>query len=161
MSDAKNPSAGAGFPNFDFLQNLLQAGSPLSAQMPGAANWMAPSLNIEEIDKHIAELKAVHFWLEQNSKALAATVQALEVQKMTLTTLKGMNFDVSQIAKAFQPRAAAARPSSAAAAIDPLQMWSALTEQFGNIAASAVPGTAAATPKSAAERKTVKRPRRT
>jgi hypothetical protein len=39
-------------------------------------------------EKRIEELKAVHFWLEANSKALGATVQALEVQKMTLATLK-------------------------------------------------------------------------
>ena len=44
---------------------------------------------MEELDKRIDELKAVQFWLDQNAMALKATIQALEVQKMTLATLKG------------------------------------------------------------------------
>jgi hypothetical protein len=63
-------------------------------------------MNVEELEKRIAELKAVHFWLDQNSKALGATVQALEVQKMTLATLKGMNFNIGDVANAFKLKAA-------------------------------------------------------
>jgi hypothetical protein len=52
----------------------------------------------------------VHFWLDQNSKALAATIQALEVQKMTLATLKTMNVNLGEMAQAMQvdPAGAAA-----------------------------------------------------
>lgn len=67
---------------------------------------MAPTLNVEELDKRIAELKVVHFWLDQNSKALGATIQALEVQKMTLATLKGMNFNMGDVANALKLKAA-------------------------------------------------------
>ena len=62
---------------------------------------MAPTVSIEEVDKRITELKAVQFWLEQNGRALAATIQALEVQRMTLSTLKGMNVSMSELAKSF------------------------------------------------------------
>ena len=55
-----------------------------------------------EVIKRIGELRAVHFWLDQNSKALGATIQALEVQKMTLATLKGMNFNMGEVAKALK-----------------------------------------------------------
>jgi hypothetical protein len=48
----------------------------------------------------------VHFWLEQNSRALGATIQALEVQKMTLNTLKGMNFNLGDVANALKLKAA-------------------------------------------------------
>ena len=48
----------------------------------------------------------MHFWLEQNSKALGATIQALEVQKMTLATLKGMNFNIGDVANALKLKAA-------------------------------------------------------
>jgi predicted HTH transcriptional regulator len=58
------------------------------------------------LDKRIEELKNVQFWLEQNSRALAATIQALEVQKMTLATLKGMNFNIADVANAFKLKAA-------------------------------------------------------
>ena len=48
----------------------------------------------------------MHFWLEQNSRALGATIQALEVQKMTLATLKGMNFNIGDVANALKLKAA-------------------------------------------------------
>ena len=106
MSDPANSGFGKFVPGFDFLQNLAKGASQNIPQMPNLANWVAPSLNLEELEKRIEELKAVHFWLEQNSKALGATIQALEVQKMTLATLKGMNFNLGDVANAFKLKAA-------------------------------------------------------
>ncbi|HSO44514.1 MAG TPA: PhaM family polyhydroxyalkanoate granule multifunctional regulatory protein, partial [Rhodoferax sp.] len=106
MSDSQNEGFGKFVPGFDFLQNLAKGASQAVPQMPNMASWIAPSLNEEELDKRINELKAVHFWLDQNSKALGATVQALEVQKMTLATLKGMNFSIGDMANAFKLKAA-------------------------------------------------------
>ena len=176
MSDS--PAAGFGkfVPGFDFLQNLAKGAAQTIPQMPNLANWVAPSLNLEELEKRIDELKAVHFWLEQNSRALGATIQALEVQKMTLATLKGMNFNLGDVANAFKLKAAdtvasgvqrvtekaastartisdaasgvgsaakaaskSAQPAgSVAAMVDPLQLWGSLTQQFQQIAASAL-----------------------
>ncbi|MDB5890288.1 MAG: hypothetical protein JWP47_1119 [Polaromonas sp.] len=109
MSDSDNPSF-AGFgkfvPGFDFLQNLATQAAGSAAQkipqLPNLGNWVAPTLNVEELDKRIDELKAVQFWLDQNAMALKATIQALEVQKMTLATLKGMNFSMGDVANAFK-----------------------------------------------------------
>ena len=106
MSDAQNAGFGKFVPGFDFLQNLAKGASNSIPQMPNLANWVAPTLNVEELEKRIDELKAVHFWLEQNSKALGATIQALEVQKMTLATLKGMNFNMGDVANALKLKAA-------------------------------------------------------
>jgi hypothetical protein len=75
-------------------------------------------LSIEELDKRIQELKAVQFWLDQNGTALKATIQAMEVQKMTLSTLQGMNVNMADLAKAFTasvPSAAAFTPAPTAA----------------------------------------------
>ena len=108
MSNANIPSFpdfGKLVPGFDFLQNLTkQAGSTAqaSSQLPNLANWIAPTLNVEELEKRVQELKAVQFWLDQNAAALKATIQALEVQKMTLATLKGMNFNMGDVANAFK-----------------------------------------------------------
>ena len=109
MSNANTPSFpdfGKLVPGFDFLQNLTKqaAGSATQAmpQLPNLGNWIAPTLNVEELDKRIQELKAVQFWLDQNAAALKATIQALEVQKMTLATLKGMNFNMGEVANAFK-----------------------------------------------------------
>ncbi len=106
MSDNQNFGFGKFVPGFDFLQNIAKGASQTIPQMPNLANWVAPTLNLEELEKRIDELKAVHFWLDQNSKALSATIQALEVQKMTLATLKGMNFNMGDVANALKLKAA-------------------------------------------------------
>jgi hypothetical protein len=108
MRDDQNFGFGKFVPGFDFLQNLAKGASQTLPQMPNLSNWVAPTLNLEEVEKRIGELKAVHFWLDQNSKALGATIQALEVQKMTLATLKGMNFSMGEVAKALQLKPSAA-----------------------------------------------------
>ena len=177
MSDADQahfPDFGKLVPGFDFLKNLsAQSAASAAPAMPGMAQlggWVAPTLNVEELDKRIAELKAVQFWLDQNATALKATIQALEVQKMTLTALRGMNVNMNEMAQAFtarMPGAApapepAAKPQAApdssakaaegAAAIDPMQWWSALTQQFQSIAQAAIKDASARNPITAAPR---------
>lgn len=97
MSELKPFDFGQMLPGFDFLQKLAASG----AGATGPAAWALPTVDVEELDKRITELKAVQFWLEQNLVALKATVQALEVQKMTLTALRSMNLGMGEIAKAF------------------------------------------------------------
>jgi hypothetical protein len=167
-SNSMNTAFGKFVPGFDFLQGLATqavkgaaSGLPNIPQMPNPANWVAPTLNVEELDKRIQELKTVQFWLDQNAKALQATITALEVQKMTLATLKGMNFNMGDVANAFKLKAtetmagavntALGKPSANKAApkkktapvaksglIDPMQLWGSLTQQFGQIAADAM-----------------------
>ena len=175
MSDASAFGFGKFIPGFDFLQNLAQSAG--KAQPGAAPSWVAPTLSVEELDKRITDLKAVQFWLEQNVTTLKATIQALEVQKMTLATLQGMNVNMADLAKAFaaKPEAAAAetsppepqpaaqaeaepaakteepkkasRQSKAKAAdkpmVDPMAWWGSLSQQFQNIAASAMKDVAA------------------
>ena len=138
-------------PGFDFLQGLLKNAG---AGLPSFGAWVAPTLNPEELEKKIQELKTVHFWLEQNAKLLATTIQAMEVQRMTLSTLQSMNLplaDLSESLKIKMPSlapqaapapAAAVKPRDAAAAspqpaVDPMQWWGALTQQFTELAAKA------------------------
>jgi hypothetical protein len=123
MSDPSAFGFGQFVPGFDFLQNLsktaAQTQPAAAAGMPGMASWVAPTLNIEDIDKRIQELKSVLFWLEQNTTALKATIQAMEVQKMTLTTLQSMNVNMADLAKAFTAKPPVAEPSAAAAEAAP------------------------------------------
>jgi hypothetical protein len=184
MSDTSAFGFGKFVPGFDFLQNLGQAANPgakgAPQGMPNMASWVAPTLNIEELDKRIQELKTVQFWLEQNTNALKATIQALEVQKMTLSTLQGMNVNMADLAKAFtakmpdlnpgktdadstrdaQAQASGSEQASGAdasaetkdkPAVDPMQWWGSLTQQFQNIAAAAVKDVAAKAMKDAAK----------
>src|SRR3990167_2921893 len=106
MSDTSITGFGKFVPGFDFLQSLAKGASSNIPQLPNLSNWVAPTISVEELEKRIDELKAVQFWLEQNSRALAATIQALEVQKMTLATLKGMNFSMGDVANAFKLKTA-------------------------------------------------------
>ena len=106
MSDNQNFGFGKFVPGFDFLQNIAKGASQNIPQLPNLSSWVAPTLNLEELQKRIDELKAVHFWLDQNSKALGATVQALELQKMTLATLKGMNFNMADVADSLKLKTA-------------------------------------------------------
>ncbi len=87
-------------PGFDFLKNLTPGGG--ASATTAAPGWVAPTLDPEELDKRIQELKTVQFWLEQNSKAVGATIQALEVQRMTLNTLKGMNMSFNDLAESLK-----------------------------------------------------------
>lgn len=162
-------------PGFEFLHNLTRQAASGAAPgatsavpgMPPMSHWVAPTFDVEELDKRIQDLRAVHFWLDQNTKALAATIQALEVQKMTLATLKGMNVSLAEMADAFkirpevtEPPVADAKADSASEAasadappdqtdedgedaaarpqVDPMQWWHSLTDQFQTIAAGAV-----------------------
>ena len=129
MTDAAKPFNFANFvPGFDFLKNLTTGGAAGAANavpgLSGLASWVAPTLSVEEVEKRIQELKTVQFWLDQNLNALKATIQALEVQKMTLSTLKGMNVRMEDLANSFtraanvasqaSPRAPAPAPAAAA-----------------------------------------------
>ena len=146
MSDADNSSnsAFAGFgkfvPGFDFLQNLATQAAGNAAQkipqMPNLGNWVAPTLNVEELDRRIDELKAVQFWLDQNATALKATIQALEVQKMTLATLKGMNFNMGDVANAFKLKVADSVAGGVQRVADKARTFSGLEVPASNFQAS-------------------------
>lgn len=140
-------------PGFDFLQGLIKGAGE---SLPAMGQWIAPSLDPEEIEKRIRDLRTVQFWLEQNAKMIAATIQALEVQRMTLNTLQGMNVPVDALRESMTMRAPspapaptpAPSPRKAAAeaktgvpgvpGVDPMAWWGALTQQFGELAAHAM-----------------------
>lgn len=123
-------------PGFDFLKQFAAAGG--AAAMPQAAQWVTPTLDPKELEKRIQELKSVQFWLDQNAKALSATIQALEVQRMTLETLQGMNVGMADVAAAMSGKTKSPPTRSADKAappvVDPMQWWSAINQQFQNIA---------------------------
>ena len=137
-------------PGFDFLTGLVKNAG---AAMPSVGQWVAPTLDPEELEKRIGELRTVQFWLEQNARLLGTTIQALEVQRMTLATLKTMNVSLGDLTESLKvrvpepapspsPKAAPAASAESAAAkpgvVDPMQWWGALTQQFTALAANAL-----------------------
>lgn len=106
-------------PGFEFLQGLVKNAG---AALPSIGQWVAPTLDPAELEKRIEELRTVQFWLEQNARMLAATIQALEVQRMTLSTLKTMNVQMEDLREAMKiklPTAPAPAPVAAAPAPAP------------------------------------------
>ena len=149
MSDTDSSFANFGklVPGFDFLQNLTRqaAGSASQGlpQMPQLASWVAPTVSVEELDKRIQELKAVQFWLDQNATALKATIQALEVQKMTLATLKSMNMAMGDVASAFTFKPQPGAPDGAKSGAHPAPSFAGLevpASSFGSGSAGAASG---------------------
>ena len=116
---ADSPSAGSFLPGLDMLQDML---AKAGASVPGLGPWAAPTLDPQELTKRIEELRTVQFWLENNARLIATTIQSLEVQRMTLTALKSMNVQMGDLAAAFSaptPSTASAGTDTAAAAAPP------------------------------------------
>lgn len=140
----------------DFVKNLWGSMSVPGMSMPGLG---APVLSLDELDKKIADLKAVEAWLNVNVAMLRGTVQALEVQRGTIATLKTMGATLAEAMKqpgadeksvlaaapyasaffgqpAAEPAAAKAEPAVGAAAAtaplmpDPALWWNVLQDQF-------------------------------
>lgn len=169
-------------PGFAYLQGLAAGGGSACEEggQPPWASWVAPVLDVDELDRRIRDLQAVHFWLEQNARALQATIQALQVQRMTLAALRSMNVSLQQQmgqAQADEPSKAdtsapaqgGAETAGSGPAVDPVRWWRAVTEQFQTIAAQTMqdlarpaptPGEAAAAAPAAPAPPASRRPRR-
>ena len=132
-------------PGFDFLQGLVKnAGSAL----PNIGQWVAPTLNPEELEKRIEELRTVQFWLEQNARMLGATIQALEVQRMTLSTLKTMNVQMGDLRDSLKIRMpdSATDSSPADDTTDASEAPAARSKAAGKTASRSAKGAAGAAP---------------
>lgn len=62
-------------------------------QIPG---MVTPTISVDELDKKIKDLKTVESWLSVNMNMLRGTIQAMEVQRATIATLKSMSESFSQ-----------------------------------------------------------------
>ena len=78
----------AGLPGMPNAGNLASMAMRLPQQLP---SMVAPTFDVNELDKRIADLRAVEAWLELNSSMLRTTIQTLEVQRATIATLKGIS----------------------------------------------------------------------
>jgi hypothetical protein len=158
-----SPFSGLGA-GMEFFQDWMKAASSAlpnmgAAAAPGTSAWAMPTLDPEELDKRIQELKTVQFWLEQNGRMIGMTIQTLEVQRMTLQTLRGMKVPVDALRESLKvkPMAPSAPPAEAPSAapeaessqaqaatddptggVNPMAWWGTLTEQFTHLASQAV-----------------------
>ena len=69
---------------FEFMKKLW---NPMGLPMPG---MVAPTLDMDAIEKKIADLKSVENWLNLNLNMLRLSIQGLEMQRSTLAAMKAM-----------------------------------------------------------------------
>lgn len=82
----------------EFLKGMWgQMGFPL----PG---MVAPTLDTNELDKRIADLKAVEGWMRMNLNMLQMTIQGLEMQRSTLSAFQAFGESAGKWAAA-EPKA--------------------------------------------------------
>ncbi|WP_133649968.1 PhaM family polyhydroxyalkanoate granule multifunctional regulatory protein [Paraburkholderia flava] len=89
------------------MMRLTPFGTSFPGGQPGAAQSLGPSLsmmsdmmapltNVEELDKRITDMRAVEQWLKLNLNMLQSAIQALEVQRATLATLRAFGASFAQ-----------------------------------------------------------------
>jgi hypothetical protein len=80
----------------DFVKNLWGSMHLPGAGLPGMSGLSGPALSVEDLDKRIADMKAVESWLNLNLTMLRGTIQAMEVQRGTLVALKSMGASMAE-----------------------------------------------------------------
>ena len=116
--------------------------------LPG---MVTPTLDVDELEKRIKDMKAVEGWLRMNLSMLQMTIQGLEMQHTTISAVQRMGQMVkdavpSAEVEAPEPEAAA---SGAEAAMWPWQMMQQMREQMQQSADAA---TQAASEEASAEK---------
>jgi hypothetical protein len=132
------PGAASMTDSLEFVKNLWGSMGVPGMNVPGLA---VPSLAPEDLDKKIADLKAVESWLNVNMTMLRGTIQALEVQRTTLATLKTMSANFAQAMGQPAPTDPAARATDPASAMLPAATawWNMLQDQFKQAVSSTMP----------------------
>lgn len=167
------PGVGAVTDTLDFVKNLWGSMSVPGMSIP---NMAMPPVSLDELDKKIADLKAVEAWLNINVSMLRGTIQTMEVQRGTIAALKSMGATLaaavkqpgadeksvlaaapyasaffSQPAPAKAPEPVKQQEAPAANALNnPVAWWNMLQEQFNQAVTTAMTPEAGADKASAA-----------
>ena len=77
----------------NFMRNMW---GNMGFSLPG---MVAPTFDVEELDKRIKDMKAVEGWLRMNLSMLQMTIQGLEMQRTTVSTVQAMGQMASDAAR--------------------------------------------------------------
>ncbi|MFJ3462946.1 PhaM family polyhydroxyalkanoate granule multifunctional regulatory protein [Achromobacter spanius] len=80
---------------------------------------MAPPMNLEDLDRRIAELRSVENWLRMNLSMLSSTIQGMEVQRSTISTLRAFVDSASRMDMGASQDGAAPSPLEVALGLKP------------------------------------------
>ena len=70
--------------SLDFLKSMWNS---MGFSLPG---MVTPTLDVDELGKRIADLKAVEGWLKMNLNMLQMSIQGLEMQRVALATIQAI-----------------------------------------------------------------------
>ena len=96
-----------------FVRNMW---GNMGFSLPG---MVAPTFDVDELEKRIQDLKAVEGWLRMNLSMLQATIQGLEMQVTTLTAVKAMGAMATNAAQQAAQNASQPSPSQPGAPATP------------------------------------------
>lgn len=115
----------------DPLEFVRGMWSNMGFNLPG---MVTPTLDVDELDKRIADMRAVEGWLKMNLNMLQMTIQGLDMQRATIAAVTAMSQhmqdssgDKSQEAakEKDETKPGDANPFAAAAAMWPWNMMNA------------------------------------
>ena len=69
----------------EFMRNMW---GKMGFSLPG---MVTPTLDVDELDKRIADMKAVENWLKMNLNTLQMATQGLEMQRATIAAMQAMS----------------------------------------------------------------------
>ncbi|MDD2664916.1 MAG: hypothetical protein PHD19_14285 [Dechloromonas sp.] len=125
----------------NFMRNMW---GNMGFSLPG---MVAPTFDLDELDKRIKDLKAVEGWLRMNLSMLQMTIQGLEMQRTTVSTVQAMGQMATDAARKMgesapaaeevPPAADAATSAFSGAAMWPWQMMQQMREQMQHSAEAA------------------------
>ncbi len=84
----------------DPLEFLKSMWGNMGFSLPGI---ITPTLDVNEIDKRITELKTVEGWLKMNLNMLQMSIQGLEMQRTTLAAIQAIGQSASSAEAAANP----------------------------------------------------------
>ncbi|WP_028994153.1 PhaM family polyhydroxyalkanoate granule multifunctional regulatory protein [Azonexus hydrophilus] len=101
----------------NFMRNMW---GNMGFSLPG---MVAPTFDLEELDKRIKDMKAVEGWLRMNLSMLQMTIQGLEMQRTTVSTVQAMGQMASDAARKMNEEAAPEAPAEAPGALSEAALW--------------------------------------
>jgi len=101
----------------DFMKGMW---GNMGFSLPG---MVTPTLDVDELEKRIHDLKAVEGWLRMNLSMLQMTIQSLEMQRSTLTAVRAMGQMAADRQAAAQAGAQPAADGEAPSAFAQAAMW--------------------------------------
>lgn len=127
-----------GMPTLPTASGVTQFAQRLPQALP---SMIAPTLDVDELDRRIADLRAVEQWLDLNMSMLRTAIQSLEVQRNTIATLKSFG---GAMLSASAAAAATPAPGSSDAAAAAAMQAAAARKQAAELAAATAAAAAAA-----------------